>query len=286
MTTVTQRTEQGFTVYELQSAFIALRIIPELGAKVSSLVSLRTGREWMWAPPGGARLHRNRLGDPFPDSTLMGADECLPTLAPCRWRGRDLPDHGEAWTEAWGATIEAGALVTRLRLPVSPLALERRATVDGRTVRFDYALTNLSPEPYEYVWAFHPLMTVETGDRLDVPCTRVRADLPFGGASSAWPHAVPDGGAVKLYTEDLAEGFAAIRNAAMGEALVFGFDRRDLPAVGLWINDGGWNGYRHVAIEPTSGAPDALDAAVRDWRRYAVVPAGATRHWSFTMTCE
>ena len=286
MTTVTHTSEQGFAVHELRNTSVALRLIPELGAKVSSLIDLHTGREWMWAPPGGARLHRNRTGDAYPDGTVCGADECLPTVASCRWRGRDLPDHGEAWTEDWEAAIEADTVVTRLRLPISPLTIERRVTLDGNTVRFGYALTNRSDEPCEYVWAFHPLLTVEEGDRLDVPCTRVRSDLPFGGEASAWPHAVPEGGAVKLYTEELAEGYAAIRNADRGEALVFTFDLKELPAVGLWINRGGWGGYRHVAIEPTSGAPDALDAAVNDWRRFAVVPAGRTNHWGFSVACE
>jgi len=278
--------QQGYEVYGLRSAAVEVRVIPALGAKVSSLISRRTGREWMWSPPGGASLHRNRTGDPFPESTLLGGDECIPTLAPCRWRGRDLPDHGEVWTESWDAQIEAGAVVTRLRLPISPLTLERRVTLRDNRVQFDYTLVNLLPALYEYVWAFHPLLTIADGDAFDVPCTQVRADLAFGGARSGWPHAVNHGDAIKLYTEDLTDGYAAIRNERRGEALVFEFDRRELPIVGLWINRGGWNGFQHVAIEPTSGAPDALTAAVQDWQRFASVPGGGTRRWSFTINCQ
>jgi hypothetical protein len=38
-----------------------------------------------------------------------------------------------------------------------------------------------------------------------------------------------------------------------------------------------------VAIEPTGAAPDALDAAVRQWKRHGAVAPGATRSWSFSM---
>ena len=90
--------ESGFAVYGLRSPSTEIRVAPELGAKILSLKNLETGREWMWRPPGLSRLFRNEPGDPFERSTLVGADECLPTVAPCRWKGLDLPDHGEVWS--------------------------------------------------------------------------------------------------------------------------------------------------------------------------------------------
>ncbi len=286
MTTTTQHKQQGFTAYVLRSAEVELRILPELGAKISSLINRRTGREWMWSPPGRLRLHRNKTGDPFPESTVLGADECLPTIAACQWKGRPLTDHGEAWTEAWDVEQRANAIVTRLRLPISPLAIERTVTLRGRSVRIDYRLTNTGADVEEYLWALHPLLTVREGDRLDVPCTRVRCDLPFGGRRRAWPVEVRAGAAVKVFTEDLAQGCVAIRNDRTGEALEFSFDHQMLSTVGLWINRGGWNGYQHVAIEPTNGAPDALNVAVRKWRRFGVVRPNETKHWRVTLTCH
>src|ERR1700760_3089700 len=89
----------GFDVCRLCNSAVEVVVVPELGAKVVSLKNLSTGREWMYHSPGGqAKLFRNQLGDDFARSPLIGWDECLPTISPCTWRGRSLPDHGEAWS--------------------------------------------------------------------------------------------------------------------------------------------------------------------------------------------
>ena len=90
--------------------------------------------------------------------------------------------------------------------------------------------------------------------------------------------------AVKFFTEPLAEGYASIHNRRSGDAIRFAWDVEIVKLAGVWINRGGWNGYHHVAIEPTTGAPDALDVAVREWQEYASVPPHGTVEWEFTMT--
>ena len=88
---------------------------------------------------------------------------------------------------------------------------------------------------------------------------------------------------MKLYTEPLTDGMAAIENESTGERLTFRFDPAELDTVGIWINGGALNGMDEVAIEPTSAAPDALDVAVRQWKRHGTVAPGETRRWSFVM---
>src|SRR5580765_6664736 len=95
------RTRQGFEVYILSNNKMQIAVVPELGAKIISLKNLQTGREWLWHPGNEVALFRNRLGDDFSKSPLAGIDECLPTIAPCRWQACHLPDHGEAWSAAW-----------------------------------------------------------------------------------------------------------------------------------------------------------------------------------------
>ena len=53
--------------------------------------------------------------------------------------------------------------------------------------------------------------------------------------------------------------------------------------MGIWINGGGLNGLDEVAIEPTNAAPDALDTAVRQWKRHGTISIGRTKQWSFSM---
>jgi hypothetical protein len=294
---------QGFGVVRLRNAEVEVGIMPDLGAKIMSLRNRRSGREWMWTPPHGARYRRVSAGTPFDQSSLVGADECLPTIAPCLWRGRQLPDHGEVWSEAWRldeAALAVGRTTTRLQLPVSPFTLERTVSLDGATVSLEYLLQNTSPAREEFMWAFHPLIAIEAGDELALAGdgiqvrTEASMNCPLGqrGAGWSWPEPLPGiqfdrldlGGearAVKLFTEPGQVGGAEVRNARTSNSLRFVFDPQQIDTLGLWINRGGWNGFHHLAIEPGIGAPDPLAAAVQDWRRFGKVEAGAERKWGF-----
>ena len=97
-----------------------------------------------------------------------------------------MPDHGEVWSESWELDRDALAehrIRTRLRLPISPLWIERDITLTGQTVQFDYRLRNLSDEPFEYLWAFHPMLHQAPGDHLVMPetCRSVRTEVCLGG---------------------------------------------------------------------------------------------------------
>lgn len=299
------RNVDGFTCYGLRNEAVEVVVVPELGAKLLSLRNRQSGREWMWTPPDGGALFRNRLGDLFDDSTKIGADECIPTIMPCRWQGRDLADHGEAWTEAWTLdedAFAAGRIVTALQLPVSPLFFERSLLLNGATVQLDYRVTNLAADATDYLWAFHPLMAIHDGDRIVLP-----ADLPTlildsaeglpwreRGLEIAWPNPssavaldrLDLGGedrCIKLFSPPLKTGRAVIVNERTGDAVHFSFDAAQLNTLGIWINRGAWNGYHHVALEPGNGAPDPLDVAVRDWQRFARLDPGANHAWRVEM---
>src|SRR5882672_5385838 len=96
------RNEQGFSAHVLSSRKLRITVVPELGAKIISLKDLHTGREWMWHPRGGLKLFRNRPGDDFSQSPLVGVDEGLPTVPLFFGRARELPDQGELWCIPWG----------------------------------------------------------------------------------------------------------------------------------------------------------------------------------------
>src|SRR6266566_9242176 len=165
------RYEQGFEVFVLSNQDIELAVVPELGARIISLRDLRTGREWLWHPAGGRKLFRNRAGDNFETSPLVGLDECLPTIAPCSWQGRDLPDHGEVWALPWTVDDEAwqdGVLRTSAELTISPFYLERTLELQENEVHLSYQLKNWSAIQEFYLWAMHPLLRLQPGDQLEL----------------------------------------------------------------------------------------------------------------------
>jgi galactose mutarotase-like enzyme len=295
-----------FRIIGLGNDEIEIRVIPQLGSKICSLLNPRTGREWMWHPPGQLRYFANMTGDAFAESTLVGADECLPTVAACQWRNRALTDHGEAWSEPWildDSALAHERIVTRLRLPISPLVIERTMKLQGSRVRMHYKLQNVADESFEYIWALHPMMAIEDGDQLIMPpechlvrldATVINCDLRGRGQFIHYPKPALDinlellefgreSAAIKFFTEPLSTGCAGLRNRRNGEYIVYSTNPYELNTFGVWINRGGWSGYHHVAIEPTNGAPDPLDLAVSQWGRFSALEPGETREWEVSI---
>jgi hypothetical protein len=250
----------------------------------------------MWRPPDGHGLFRNRIGDRFESGPLMGAVECLPTIEPCRDGDRTLPDHGDAWSMPWEFDRDAwkrGFLRIRIRLNALPLSFERTIAVRGSCARFSYRIRNLSNRRVPFLWAFHPLIEVRPGDRVELPAAirsvKIAAVKGISGINPmehcGWPEPLPglrldrvdrhDSSYVKLFANfaDCARGWVALRR---GDAsLEFRFDPREIPCAGLWLTNGGWNGYTHLAIEPTNTMGDSAAAAT------TALTASEERRWCF-----
>ena len=303
---VSTSSEQNFTVKGLRSGTAELLMVPELGGRIISLRSLKSGREWCWHQPRPDWLWRNRPGDDFGDSPQAGIDECIPTVAACRVLERELSDHGEVWFQAWQLEPEALArqeLAASVRLAITPFTFRRtiRVGTDGAFV-FDYALTNGGDQPEPYLWSFHPLLTLEPGDRLELPAEvrSLRMDGGLGAAIArggvwAYPEPFPGlrldagevpgmpGGCVKGFAGPLETGRAAVLNERTGDRLEFHWDAAAVPFLGLWINRG-HGGFHHLALEPCTGAPDSLLEAMESWHQYRVVPPGETVRWSISLS--
>lgn len=279
--------DQGFDVYCLQTEQLEVQVVPELGAKIISLRNRRTGREWLWHPARGRRLFRNRLGDDFSQSPLVGVDECLPTIASCAAWGRILPDHGEIWSGQWKideAGWALGVLRTLIELPVSPLVFERTLEISEAELRLDYRLQNRSPQDVPFLWAMHPLLQVKRGDQLQLPPS-TRALVRGEDWLDALDGAVPAGGCAKAFAHPVREGVAAIENVHDAERLELRWDPKQNNTLGLWLTRGGWHGHHHLAIEPTNGAPDALDVAAAN-NRCGIIPAGGVKSWWVTVRVD
>jgi galactose mutarotase-like enzyme len=278
--TVVQRTVAGFPGLVLSNDQIEATFIPELGGR---MVSLRTrgGREWLFHPGGDLRLWANQPGDPFTASTHAGLDECLPTISACQVAGRDLPDHGSCWAVPW--TVLPGAVdevALALDLPGLPLRLERRAALDGNTLRLAYRLTNHGPVDESWGWAFHGLLALHPGDRIELPGVNEvqvvgrRLIQPLPSEQWAWPSPRADlrldradlGGDdtyAKVMAGPLAAGVAAVQGDD-GQRLEFRWDAQELPWCGLWLTRGGYCDQHCFAIEPSNLPRDSLAKVLDD----------------------
>ena len=275
---------QGFGVYHLNSPRLALAVVPELGARIISLKDLKTQRDWMWYPGGSIQLFRNQPGDDFSSGPLVGIDECLPTILPCTWQGRLLPDHGEVWNGAWEvdtAAWNAGIMKTTISLAMSPLVFERSILLKDDVISMGYTLTNKSERQEHFVWAMHPLLRLIEGDRLELP-NSTRQLLNGAGWVDNLAAAPGETNCAKAYAHPLSDGWAGIKNDLTGDSLRFSWDLRQNNCLGLWMTRGGWHGHHHLAIEPTNANDDSL--AVAFGRNCCgTVEAKGSVHWQVTI---
>ncbi len=282
-------------VHTLSSSRCSLSVVPT-GARILSLANPVTGREWLWAPQQTPLDYWRAHDGEVPQRPMIAVDECFPTVAACTLNGADHPAHGEVWTRAWEIagqqTAEiGGAIDAEIALTTFDGRLKRRAVVSGDGVLLEYELENRGSEARPYLWALHPLLRWETGDRIELSSAvkevRVSAFHSAAiakGARVSWPAASTDAildrgifgadtpGYAKVFAGPETGGVATLVHGATGEKLIFRWDVAEQPWLGIYICSGGRNGFWHAALEPTTSPHEALSDAVADGTAGSIAP--------------
>ena len=307
-TRISADTFKGLRAWALASDRLRVTILPDLGAKMASLVYLPTGRELLFQRDDWPELKLAPYGADFGDYDVSGFDDMFPTIDVFHypdgsWEGTRLPDHGEVWALPWRIAVEGDTLVAVVHGRRLPYRLEKRLRLVGDSaVRTDYRVDNLSGEDLLVMWAAHPLCACNESTRIIMPpgVTRVvntsgaSQRFPRYGATAPWPTMTTrDGetyhldrigsaslGRSEKYWVDgpLPAGWAALHHADTNEALGFAWPEETVPYLGVWVTEGGYQGLYHVALEPGTAAMDRPDTG-RQWGRGSAIPANGRLEW-------
>lgn len=303
---------KGREAVVIENGLLRLTILPELGGKVASVIRLASGHEFLLQPLVPKRAYRTgSYGAKFEDYEPSGFDDCVPTIAECRYPeepflSMQCPDHGDVWCLPSNIEIVGEQIILATSLRSLPLRFTKKVQLQSNTVRVDYEAKNLSHSFVQFLWSAHPLLRVEPGAEIVLP-REVREvevgwskDGRFGkaGQRCAWPNARDCLGrmvdlnkvvsptvasAEKLFTPQLSEGFCAMFLPGENESITFRFDPKLVPYVGLWICQGGWPTRRGpkqftVALEPCNGRPDSLKDAIGR-NECATLPGHRSLQW-------
>jgi hypothetical protein len=205
---------------------------------------------------------------PFNYYDISGWDECIPTGAPCEWKGEHL-DHGDFWGLPWSYKVlkreeDEICVHQQVRGILEPVKLERWLTLRRREpkLRLRYRLTNLTSYDYEYLWLIHPELAPNPMCRIDLPAK----EIIFGGVTDRfgqlysrhkWPKTVDkDGESVDLsqvrpktlgdasmWYAKLLSGWCAMTDTEKHEGIGFSFPTGVFPFAWIWMNYGGYRDY-------------------------------------------
>jgi len=292
---------KGFLAYSLESEAIKLIVVPELGAKIVTMLDKRSGKEWL-AGAGGRKLRKVAYASDFAQADVSGWDECFPTVLACsypgkgQFEGRFMPDHGELWSIPWEARVGPTGIVCSVQGRALPYRFQREMSLaDERTFRFAYRVANEGEETWSALWCAHPLFlaTEHTeiflpGEVTEVLCVDGGRKLQ-SGAIYSWPegddslpypiHRIGPSSSRdsrKFYVSGtVKEGRAGLIEKHTGASIELLWSPEQLPYLGVWVNEGGYLETPVCAIEPCNGFYDDLAAADANDRRLRLEPGQA-----------
>ena len=273
----------------LSSEHVALSVDMVFGARVTGLTDHSTGRQWLLTGP---RVENTSEAVIYRGAASRGWDECFPTILPSQapeWGGQ-LRDHGMLWGRPW-TTVEAGPQHLTARFEQAGIRFNRSLTLNGKQLTASYTLVSARLAAVPYMWSQHCVLCVTETDRISLSGQgRMVAD----GLSFDWPwHSTRDltrvgpqdeGFVLKSYALTPSAAFAQVTGPQGG--LRFDWDGSEVPALGLWLDYGGWPEeapLHQMAIEPTTAAADDLAGALALGQARWLAP-GETHNWSVRLT--
>lgn len=311
---------KGMRVLFVENELIRVGVLLDKGGDIFEFRHKPTDTDFLWRSPRGLADPRRYVptayasSGPFLDAYHGGWQEIFPGGGPAEYRGAELGLHGEVTHLAWDYEIlEDAPDRVRVRLSVecvrTPFRLERTMGVDaGKPALFlEERVTNLSPEPQEFMWGHHPSFGppfLRPGVRVFVPAAEAEVHEPRfaqsgilpAGATFAWPVAeadgraldlsvVPDPGAAfaeLLYLKGLSSGWYAVLDPDRRLGIGLAWPREVFPYVWFWLVYGRapgypwWDRIYTIALEPWTSIPNRLDLA-RERGTVATVGGGETR---------
>lgn len=291
----------------LENEHLLVLVIPKEGGRVASLKSRSSGTEFLLqAQPNRPGIHPS-MRAAFRDGSCAGIEECLPSVGPCddATIGGPVPDHGDFWQLPW--KLEEPPDPQSILLSATgfsrPLRFTRQISLAGRSLQINYTIENIGDEPTSFLYACHPLLAVEEGDRIILPdevkTLQLRSSrnqrLGTAGQTVSWPVtqnldlsrvlAATTGVGDMLYTQRLRHGYCGLYRTSLQQGITLQFDIARLPYIGVWLCYGGWpeggDELRQyaVALEPTTTPCSTLDEAQQSLQATMLLP-GETLRWN------
>jgi hypothetical protein len=231
----------------IASGRLSALFLPGDGGKLASLRDAQ-GREYMAQAPGEVYLPL-AYDDSYVDSECSGFDDMFPTIDPFTRDGVHYPDHGEVCRMPLECRVADGCIELCASSRAFGYRFEKRvSTLDGG-LRLHYRIENRGDARLPCLWAAHCMLAGEDGAEPIAP-------YPHGADRKMMFGEVGGSTYKYYYTQAMNDGYCGCHYPARGSSVMFRFDAKTIPHLGVWINNGGFKGMRCIALEPCTALYD------------------------------
>lgn len=267
----------------IESGKLRATFLPQDGAKMVSLIDTETEKELLLTRDAQTYRVLDYDGS-YVESECSAFDDMFPTIDPYTpsegaYANLTYPDHGECCRIGYGVELGKESVSFVASSPRFPMRYRKTVSAEDGHLVLHYQIENEGDADFSFVWAGHIMLRGEDGMRL---CTPFAPDAPIemmfateGYAPEDMPRDrltgfVPEkGAAYKFYYLDRIErGDFSVRYTD-GRTLRFSYDGQKLPYLGVWLNNGEFQGIYNIAPEPCTVPFDAPHKAAE--RGYASV---------------
>lgn len=243
----------------LESAELRVELVPEVGARIISMVDRRTGYEFLWRNQD-VPLRREKPGTDYDPNWYGGIDELLPNDPPETIAGIACPDHGELWTAAFDyKQVGSNVVALTAHIPRFNFEVVRVVEVAEHSCRCKSRITSHAADPRPFLWKLHPALKIQPGDQISCSAERFTVADPEcsrrTGAGQWEGEIVPefDGTAEFLYLHGLWNGYISWERG--GKKFDVRFDASVFRYAWYFASYGGFMGHHVAVLEPCTTMP-------------------------------
>lgn len=261
----------------MESKHLQMKVLPQLGFKMASLVYKPKNKEFLSQPTKG-KYHIPEYGDDFEKYDTSGLDEMLPTIDKDQYpvgelKGQVLPDHGDVWSLPWDIDILDKQIIGKVKLKSLPLEFTKSISFNNEnTIKMDYKVKNLSHDDIHYLWALHGLNVFDDytefifQEDMDFPIN-VHSNEDLDKLDLKYLKNYKDKRSYKYYFwGELKKGEVGLDYKKDRLQYLIKYDTKIHPYLGVWITKGGFKGEYNCALEPSNGFYDSVSLAYENNR--------------------
>ncbi len=281
---------KGVPSVKIETENFIATYLPTEGGKLASFVS--GGKEYILQGKAERFLHLPYDGE-FTEYECAGFDDMFPTVDLVTIKegaraGEYYNDHGEVARLSFSHQIVDDCLVMKTLSERLNYSYEKKVSVDKDCkLLIEYSIKNLLDDEFNCLWAGHLLVDMADGGKIITPFVDgddvdLVADikgklgsrgerLKLNSKEMLEFEKEPANHCYKLYFPQKLDGSFVGFKVNGAKTLIMEFSK-ELPYLGLWINDGSFFTRRSVGLEPCTAGYDTVYNA-KERGQKSVIPA-------------